>query len=392
MTMRVECSVCRNLWPAVFLCFFGCGGNDTKDGQVQSALTFPNDAEIVSLITDNGKFFMSSAGGPPGSSGQGVYANRTEANAWEKFLLVPSTYNANGYEIMCQGDYSSDQSSGLSIDRRYYMTAINGGGGSVYCNRTAVGPWETFFPLYYGANSYGDNYVALKTYNGHYLRAQNGGGYGVDAASAQVGYDRSGNSWELWLVVNNPSNSGIDTCPGAIGGNCDGVPGYGCTDETGRACNWLSNACTCSVSIGSELHDSCCSSHPDGYNCGGPNAPTTAFDDCGADGRYGACADEWNRACNDWLHMNSWPVTFYPDATGNAKSVQRPYVAAYFRRDPNSGALNAYPSNEWDPVDNVWLTMWAPSGFVLDCGDAERGWCTGSYSAYETTQNLCRCK
>jgi hypothetical protein len=56
---------------------------------------------------------------------------------------------------------------------RGFFCAENGGGGPVHANRGLIGPWETCTLI---RNPNGT--VSLRSENGHYLVAENGGGDG----------------------------------------------------------------------------------------------------------------------------------------------------------------------------------------------------------------------
>jgi hypothetical protein len=72
-----------------------------------------------------------------------------------------------------------------------YVVAENGGdaAGIVHANRTAIGPWETWT-----LERQPDGRVALKSVNGRYLSAENGGGGDVHANRVAIG------PWELWRM------------------------------------------------------------------------------------------------------------------------------------------------------------------------------------------------
>jgi hypothetical protein len=101
-----------------------------------------------------------------------------------------------------QGEALLRYSSILCLNGKY-ASAENGGGGAVYCNRTAVGDWEKFTIVDLGSNVY-----AIRSFNGLYLSAINGGGGDVEARAEGVG------SWEEWK----------------LGGG--GVVGFGAPDGT----------------------------------------------------------------------------------------------------------------------------------------------------------------
>lgn len=297
------------------------------DGVIYGFL--PSASQIVAVRAPNGNY-VSSAGAVSGA-GAGVYANRTGIGAWEKFLVLRQPNGA--YAIMCQGD---------SSDRTYYVTAEGGGNGDVRCNRTSIGAWETFSVVAAGGGLY-----AFRTASGHYLRAQNGGGAGVDARGTGVG------PWEKYRFVQVTwPTAGVDQCPGAVGSNCDGVPvAAPCRDENG--------ARKCYVSVGAQLHDSCCSNHPNGKRCGG-------------NGTDSACSVEWDHAQNDTAAARQWVLSF--NASGG---WQKPYIRAYSRK--SGGQSIGMPTSE---------TMFPPKGQKIWCGDAP-AFCR---AGYDTKLGECYCR
>ena len=85
---------------------------------------------------------------------------------------------------------SADMKIALQVEGKY-VAAENGGddAGIVHANRTAIGPWETWT-----LEHQLDGRVALKSVNGRYLSAEQGGGGDVHANRIAVG------PWELWRV------------------------------------------------------------------------------------------------------------------------------------------------------------------------------------------------
>jgi hypothetical protein len=77
----------------------------------------------------------------------------------------------------------------------YYVVAEGGGGDVVNCNRTAVGPWETFtlIDLNGGALESGD-LVNIQSVGGYYVVAEGGGGDVVNANRTQA------QAWETFRI------------------------------------------------------------------------------------------------------------------------------------------------------------------------------------------------
>lgn len=64
----------------------------------------------------------------------------------------------------------------------HYVVAENGGGGVVNANRTQIGIWEVFTLA-----ELGNGNVALQTHDGHFLTAEGSGGQAVVADRTQLG-------------------------------------------------------------------------------------------------------------------------------------------------------------------------------------------------------------
>lgn len=105
--------------------------------------------------------------------------------------------------------------SGTAIHLRtydgHYVVAERGGGAEVRANRTAAGPWETFTLLTAGSK------VVLRTSSGaHYLQASGGGGRDVNATSTS---DGAWESFTLSKVGGGPIDDGDAVSLAADNGN-----------------------------------------------------------------------------------------------------------------------------------------------------------------------------
>ena len=74
----------------------------------------------------------------------------------------------------------------------FFVSAVNGGGGLVLANSTSIGPNETFLLIPQGLNR---EKVAIRTTNGYFLGAVDGGGGFVDAKSTTIG------SYEQFFLI-----------------------------------------------------------------------------------------------------------------------------------------------------------------------------------------------
>lgn len=158
----------------------------------------------------------------------------------------------------------------------------------------------------------------------------------------------------------------VDYCFGASGSNCDGV-------YLVSACTTKSNAkVDCQVSVGSNLHDTCCSHNPGGYNCGGTGNPSGWGSDC---------RSEYDHAYNDVGASRKWTRTMDP-----TEHVYRPNDSRTATTVDKTGdfaqwsSLSTYDNrHRGTPTVNSFK---APAGQGLWDVDAVNGWCaSGSYGA-----------
>jgi len=108
--------------------------------------------------------------------------NRTVWKTWERFTLIDL---GEGSSIFAIKTYSG-----------HYLSAQGGGGRTtdvIHSNRTQVLAWEKFRVLHQYGNTY-----AIQTYNGNYLTAVNSGGLAtnpVHSNATMIG------TWEMWRLV-----------------------------------------------------------------------------------------------------------------------------------------------------------------------------------------------
>jgi C1A family cysteine protease len=144
----------------------------------------------ASFKTLNGDFVCAEGGGGAKSGAGGlVDANRLLADIWETFGVVDG--NPAG---ISSGDIIS-----LSSYDGSFMTAVGGGGGEVDANRAVAGAWEAFTIIKVGGSAgsliqNGDQ-VALQTINGNFLSADQGGGGSLAAAPTTAG------AWETFTIT-----------------------------------------------------------------------------------------------------------------------------------------------------------------------------------------------
>lgn len=151
-----------------------------------------------------------------------------------------------------------------------------------------------------------------------------------------------------------------NTCFGASGSNCSGFPTGFCTNSTTTA-GWVN----CPVSVGSQMHDSCCMRYPGGDNCGGSTAqyctPPAGSKYVGS--TYKCCKAEWDHAVGDTAAGRTW-------AWGFRESVVAPAGYSMASTAVLGGEVTAYPNTNSirpKPGSKIWLV------------DARLGWCANGY-------------
>jgi hypothetical protein len=98
------------------------------------------------------------------------------------------------------------------------------------------------------------------------------------------------------------------------------------------------------------MHDTCCSSNPDGNHCGGNESLT-------------ACTKEWDHAVNDAAATGrNWAVTFNPTIVTYRGSLQSKLTLSY--------ALGENYTSK--PLKQALKT---PIGIDIWDIDAKQGWC-----------------
>jgi hypothetical protein len=172
--------------------------------------------------------------------------------------------------------------------------------------------------------------------------------------------------------VSNPALCGavgtaVDFCFGAVGPNCEGA-------AVVSPCTLRSDAMIeCQVAVGSQLHDTCCSHNPGGYNCGGSGNPQGWPSDCKA---------EWDHAQNDVTTTRQFPRLFDP-----TEPSYRPTDTVSWSSFSTYDARNRGRPNG--------LSIKTPVGKALWDVDAQNGWCQNpsSFNTYWSVQGwyaVCR--
>ncbi len=110
----------------------------------------------------------------------------------ETFGLIEGCFDANGTPRMAYWKFREARGCGRSAFQAasgQWVVAEGGGGGAVYANRSAVGPWESFRVVPQGGGR-----IALQAPNGQYVVAESGGGRELLANRSVVG------AWERFHV------------------------------------------------------------------------------------------------------------------------------------------------------------------------------------------------
>ncbi|QQE79542.1 hypothetical protein [Alicyclobacillus sp. SO9] len=131
-----------------------------------------------------------------GGLGRGVSAaietNRREIGAWEKFTLEPLN--------------NQERTFAIRTSNGHYVTAVNGGGMGgpnddnfpIHTDATSIGPWEKFQIVQEPDGTY-----TFCTFTGFYLTAVNGGG--MQQNDKPISTDRTEvREWETFTIVDIP--------------------------------------------------------------------------------------------------------------------------------------------------------------------------------------------
>ena len=156
--------------------------------------------QIVSLQANNGNYL--------GAVGAAVTADRTAAGVTERLRVIA---------LDADGILRSGTPVTLQTSDGFYLRATQGGGAGLDAASTAAGPWERFTvhrvlhgELVAGVIRSGDG-VAIRTENGHFVVAEQGGSQVVSADRLGVGL------WETFRIAVDPEqpmlNAVIDLVP-----------------------------------------------------------------------------------------------------------------------------------------------------------------------------------
>jgi hypothetical protein len=159
--------------------------------------------------------------------------------------------------------------------------------------------------------------------------------------------------------------TGLDTCFGASGKNCEGFPNGSCGEQS-------DGQYRCDITVGANMHDSCCSANPNGSNCGG-NGSAICPAPAGSSytNPYTCCKAEWDHAVGDAAAFRLHKFLMDPVKTSYRRTTLATTVVA-------GGKVTAkpLPASGANPG-----AIKAPAGTKLWLPDAQQGWCaSGSFT------------
>lgn len=153
---------------------------------------------LVAVKSTNGSFLVAEGGG-----GSALHANRPAQGPWERFTI--SRQNRRFGPPLVSGD-----SICLRTDNGHFVVAEQGGGREMAANRRECGPWETFTIWLLGAtpaglypvggeipdgNAAAEIPVAFQASDGSWVVAEGAGGGDVNANRPALG------PWERFILV-----------------------------------------------------------------------------------------------------------------------------------------------------------------------------------------------
>jgi len=102
------------------------------------------------------------------------------------FANGPDIHDSETFEVV----YLGPDTIALRTPNGYYLSAQEGGGWGIYANSSRAAEWETFVPVLQGGGK-----IALRTYNGHFVCAEGGGGREVVANRTEI------HEWETFELI-----------------------------------------------------------------------------------------------------------------------------------------------------------------------------------------------
>lgn len=109
-------------------------------------------------------------------------------------------------QLMVTLKQGKTQKIAIKTSEGFFLSAVNGGGGFITGNATQIGPNETFLLIPQGVDR---NKVAISTANRNYITAIDGGGGRVDASSTTIGLNE-----QFIMVPQRPDQANFITSKG----------------------------------------------------------------------------------------------------------------------------------------------------------------------------------
>ena len=250
-------------------------------------------------------------------------------------------------------------SAGSRMIARLHRRSTSGGTADIRIQRSTGGGWVNYLSSSgSGAGKLVDTTASVT------------GTYRVEFyTSSAVGVPTRG----LFDVVP-ASCTGLDTCFGASGKNCEGFPNGSCSEQQ-------DGQYLCDVTVGANMHDSCCSANPDGSNCGGNgSAQCTPPAGSSYNAPYPCCKAEWDHAVGDAVSFRLHKYLMDPVETGYRQTTLATTVVA-------NGQVTArpIPASGYHPGG-----IRAPAGTKLWTPDAQQGWCASSSFVVNGSDATCQ--
>jgi hypothetical protein len=216
-------------------------------------------APVIAIQAVNGDYMVVVGNGGLGGGNVAIQTDRTVVGAWEQFTVETIDAQAGTFALQtCNGNYVTAVNGGgmggpndatcpvhtdahdvftwieLSMEPQpngtyairtmngHYLTAVNGGGYSdpqnlqpIETNRTVLGPWETFTAVPIPQVQFAP-VIGIQTANGRYLGVVENGGLGGGSVAIQTNRTVVG-SWEQFTLETVDAQAGtfaLMTCDG----------------------------------------------------------------------------------------------------------------------------------------------------------------------------------
>ena len=316
--------LCSLLCAAAFACDAPIDGQDDAADEL---ITWADDGELVGVV----ELADEDAGPVPYVAGDCAISYRSPSTVITVTSATP--YNGPGVSV----------SAGSRLVARLHRRSFTSGAADIRIQRHNGVGWSN----YLSSSGAGARKLVDTT-------ASTTGTYRIQIYTASaVGVPTRG----MFDVVP-ASCTGLDTCFGASGKNCEGFPNGSCSEQSdGRY--------LCDITVGANMHDSCCSANPNGSNCGG-NGSAVCVPPAGSSYKapYTCCKAEWDHAVGDAAAFRLHKLLMDPVKTGYRRTTLATTVVV-------NGQVTADPT---PASGNNPGGIRAPAGTKLWTPDAGRGW------------------